>query len=99
MSQAGSRAMRRREFCSLLGAAATTFPLATWPLAARAQDWPNRPIRFIVPLAAGGGLDFVARVVGEHMSRELRQQVFVENRTGAGSRSASTRRSRVRPTA
>src|SRR5438128_12502267 len=72
--------MRRREFLSLLGGAA-----ATWPLSAHAQDFPNRPIRFIVPLAAGGGLDFVARVVGEHMSRELRQQVFVENRTGAGS--------------
>ncbi len=59
--------------------------------AARAQGapsteapWPNRPVRFIVPLAAGGGLDFVARVVGEHMSRELGQQVFIENRTGAG---------------
>jgi tripartite-type tricarboxylate transporter receptor subunit TctC len=51
---------------------------------ARAQDWPSRPVRFIVPLAAGGGLDFVARVVGEHMSRELRQQVVIENRTGAG---------------
>jgi tripartite-type tricarboxylate transporter receptor subunit TctC len=47
-------------------------------------SWPNRPVRFIVPLAAGGGLDFVARVVGEHMSRELGQQVFIENRTGAG---------------
>ena len=47
--------------------------------------WPNRPVRFIVPLAAGGGLDFVARVVGEHLSRGLRQQVFIENRTGAGS--------------
>ena len=46
--------------------------------------WPSRPVRFIIPLAAGGGLDFVARVVGEHMSRELRQQVFIENRTGAG---------------
>jgi tripartite-type tricarboxylate transporter receptor subunit TctC len=76
--------MRRREFLSLplglLGGAA-----AAWPQAALAQDWPNRPIRFIVPLAAGGGLDFVARVVGEHMSRELRQPVFIENRTGAGS--------------
>ena len=56
---------------------------------ARAQGsaegvWPNRPVRFIVPLAAGGGLDFVARAVGEHMSRELGQQVFIENRTGAG---------------
>ena len=46
--------------------------------------WPNRPVRFVVPLAAGGGLDFVARVVGEHLSREMRQQVFIENRTGAG---------------
>jgi len=48
------------------------------------SGWPNRPVRFIVPLAAGGGLDFVARVVGEHMSRELGQQVVIENRTGAG---------------
>ena len=70
--------MKRREFLYALGAA------AVWPLAAHAQEWPNRPIRFIVPLAAGGGLDFVARVVGEHMSRELRQQVFIENRIGAG---------------
>jgi tripartite-type tricarboxylate transporter receptor subunit TctC len=47
-------------------------------------SWPSRPVRFIIPLAAGGGLDFVARVVGEYISRELRQQVFIENRTGAG---------------
>src|SRR5262245_38502689 len=46
--------------------------------------WPNRPVRFIVPLAAGGGLDFVARVVGDHMTREIGQQIFIENRTGAG---------------
>ena len=48
------------------------------------STWPSRPVRFVVPLAAGGGLDFVARVIGEHMSRELRQQIFIENRTGAG---------------
>lgn len=57
------------------------------PRLARAQGsdgYPNRPVRFIVPLAAGGGLDFVARLVGEYVSRGLGQQVFVENRTGAG---------------
>ena len=71
--------MKRREFITLLVGTA-----AAWPMPAWAQDWPSRPVRFIVPLAAGGGLDFVARVVGEHMSRELRQQVVIENRTGAG---------------
>ncbi len=61
------------------------------PSAARAQaarssetEWPNRPVRFIVPLAPGGGLDFVARVVGEAMSRAISQQIVIENRTGAG---------------
>jgi hypothetical protein len=59
------------------------------PNAARAQGtteaaWPNRPVRFIVPLAPGGGLDFVARVVGEPVSRAIGQQIVIENRTGAG---------------
>ncbi len=56
--------------------------------AARAQGggeaWPNRPVRFIVPLAPGGGIDFVARAIGDVISRPLGQQVVVENRTGAG---------------
>ena len=52
------------------------------PHIARAQDWPNKPVRFIVHLAAGGGLDFIARVVGDPISRSIGQQVFVENRTG-----------------
>jgi tripartite-type tricarboxylate transporter receptor subunit TctC len=43
-----------------------------------------RPVRFIVPLAPGGGLDFVARVTAEYLSRLLGQQVVIENRTGAG---------------
>ena len=54
------------------------------PQIARAEDWPARPVRFIVHLAAGGGLDFIARLVGEHVSRQIGQQVFVENRTGGG---------------
>src|SRR3954471_9713060 len=52
------------------------------PHIARAQDWSNRPVRFIVHLAAGGGLDFIARLVGERVSRQVSQQYVVENRTG-----------------
>src|ERR1051325_5959581 len=47
------------------------------------QDWPSRPIHFIVPFPAGGSTDVAARVVGEHLSRQLRQQVVVENKSGA----------------
>ena len=46
--------------------------------------WPTRPVRFIVPLAAGGAMDFAARQCGVVLSRNIGQQVFVENRTGAG---------------
>ena len=53
------------------------------PPVAQAQDWPNRPVRLIVPFAAGGSTDVAARLVGEHLSRVLGQQVVVENKTGA----------------
>jgi tripartite-type tricarboxylate transporter receptor subunit TctC len=69
--------MRRRTFVKGIAASALFAPHI-----ARAQDWPNRPVRFIVHLAAGGGLDFIARVVGDPISRSIGQQVFVENRTG-----------------
>ena len=50
-----------------------------------AQDaFPNKPIRFIVPLAPGGAIDFIARAVGERMGVSIGQQIVVENRTGAG---------------
>ncbi len=49
-----------------------------------AQDWPNRPVRFIVPFPAGGSTDVGgAACIAEYLSRTLGQQVFVENRTGA----------------
>src|SRR5256885_7386215 len=69
---------RRRFSKAAFAAGAALFA----PHIARAQDWPNRPVRFIVHLAAGGGLDFIARLVGEYLSRSLGQQVFIENRTG-----------------
>ncbi len=48
------------------------------------QDFPNRPITLIVPFAAGGSTDIVARLVAARMSQGLGQQVIVENRAGAG---------------
>jgi tripartite-type tricarboxylate transporter receptor subunit TctC len=47
-----------------------------------AQEWPSRPIRFIVPYPAGGSTDVGARVVGDYVARALGQQIVVENRTG-----------------
>src|SRR2546426_3989566 len=50
---------------------------------AQAQEWPSRPVRFIVPFPAGGSTDVGARLVGEYLSRSLHQQIVVENKSGA----------------
>jgi tripartite-type tricarboxylate transporter receptor subunit TctC len=71
----------RREF--ITGAAAAGLAMAG--SRASAQDaWPTRNVHFIVPLAPGGAIDFIARQVGEVLTRSLGQQIVVENRTGAG---------------
>jgi tripartite-type tricarboxylate transporter receptor subunit TctC len=50
---------------------------------ASAQNWPQKPIKMIIPFPAGGGTDFIGRVAAKHLSDRLGQQVFVENRGGA----------------
>jgi tripartite-type tricarboxylate transporter receptor subunit TctC len=50
---------------------------------ARAQAWPNKPIKMIVPFAAGGGTDFIARLVAQHLTTRLGQPIYVDNRGGA----------------
>jgi tripartite-type tricarboxylate transporter receptor subunit TctC len=64
---------------------------------AAAQDFPSRPVTLIVPFAAGGPTDIVARIAGEHMSRTLGQQIVIENAVGAGGTTASTRAKRAAP--
>jgi tripartite-type tricarboxylate transporter receptor subunit TctC len=59
--------------------------------------YPERPITMIVPFAAGGPTDVTARIVSEHMSRTLGQQIVIENVTGAGGTTGITRAAQSRP--
>jgi tripartite-type tricarboxylate transporter receptor subunit TctC len=58
--------------------------LAAAASSASAQNWPDRPVKIIVPFGAGGSGDILARTVAEHLSTTFKQQFVVENRTGAG---------------
>lgn len=68
---------RRRAVQALAGAGLLA------PLAGRAQDFPNKPIRLIIPFAAGGTTDVLARIIGQQLSSVLGQQVVADNRAGA----------------
>jgi tripartite-type tricarboxylate transporter receptor subunit TctC len=64
--------------------ALATAPLLAAPFLARAQNFPSKPLRMVVPFAGGGATDITARVVAEHMSHTLGHPVIVDNRAGAG---------------
>ncbi|HMF27023.1 MAG TPA: tripartite tricarboxylate transporter substrate binding protein [Pseudolabrys sp.] len=70
----------RRRFLYLTAGAAV-FPISG---TARAQAYPSRPVRVIVPFAAGGPTDVFARLIALNLSRSLGQQFYVENQPGAG---------------
>jgi tripartite-type tricarboxylate transporter receptor subunit TctC len=78
----------RRKFLHLAAGAAA---LPAVSRIARAQAYPTRTVTMIVPFAAGGTTDVVARIVSEHMSRTLGQQFIVENVPGAGGTIGSIR--------
>jgi tripartite-type tricarboxylate transporter receptor subunit TctC len=67
-----------------LGRFATALALATLSLHAHAQAWPSKPIRYVVPFAAGGSTDIMGRTIAEKLSVALGQPVVVENKPGAG---------------
>jgi tripartite-type tricarboxylate transporter receptor subunit TctC len=77
--------------------AATCVAVTGWAASASAEDYPSRSITLVVPYAAGGGNDVMARVVSEKMSRTLGQQIVVENRAGAGGSNATRQVARSAP--
>jgi tripartite-type tricarboxylate transporter receptor subunit TctC len=70
-------------FLRLLAAPLAVFVLAS-PCAAQPENYPNRPVRLIVPFAPGGPTDTVARVMGEQLQRQWKQPVVIDYKPGAG---------------
>ena len=71
----------RRQFLHLAAGAAALPALSH---VARAQAYPTRPVRIIVPVGPAGGTDIMARLIGQWLSERLGQQFVIENRPGAG---------------
>jgi tripartite-type tricarboxylate transporter receptor subunit TctC len=82
--------MRIFRLISLLG-------FVVLPLSAHAQTYPSKSITAVVPFPAGGPSDVVARIVTEHMSRTLRQQIVIENVGGAGGALGTARVAAAQP--
>ena len=78
--------MNRRQFASTIASGFAATMLDSLAGAARGQgasDYPNRPVRIVVPYAAGGGTDFIARNLAERLSTQMGQQFVIEYRGGA----------------
>ena len=90
LGKAGLRSMANKGACALMSLCLLAGPVA-------AQTYPSRPITMIVPYAAGGPTDTVARVVADAMGRNLGQRVIVENAAGAGGTIGSLRAAKAEP--
>src|SRR5262249_58866202 len=88
-TQGGARPMRRLLVAAVLNAATA--------LSAAAQTYPAKAITIIVPFAAGGPSDAMARVLGERMRATLGQPFLIENVTGAGGSIGAGRAARAAP--
>ena len=84
-----------KSFSRMLAAVAALAGAAALVAPARAQDYPTRTITMIVPFAAGGPTDVVARIVTGHMAQTLGQSIIIENVVGAGGTTATTRAARA----
>ncbi|SFB74796.1 Tripartite-type tricarboxylate transporter, receptor component TctC [Polaromonas sp. OV174] len=66
-------------------------------VAAQAQTWPERPVRLVVPFPAGGATDLVARVIAQRVSKDIGQQIVVDNKAGAGGTIGSAEAAKAAP--
>lgn len=97
---AATRASRALRPASVLPAVALTAFLAAGTVQAQTPvsgEWPNRPVTIVVGYAAGGGVDFMARLLAEKLSERLRQPVVVENRPSVGAVVGSAQVARAKP--
>ena len=86
--------LHRRTVLKTLAAAGAC--AGSWPAWAQA-NWPNRPIRYIVPFAPGGTTDILGRVVGEKLAAALGQPVIIENKPGQGGSAGAAELARAAP--
>src|SRR6059058_5651105 len=89
----GEYLMRRRDFVK----AAIGTVAAAWPISSHGETFPSRQITLIVPFAAGGPTDVLARILAEQMRRTLGQTVVIENVAGASGTLAGIRVARAAP--
>src|SRR6201997_3847710 len=81
----GNRMIVLPRSVALVAFALTLAPILPWPAALQAQEYPNHPVKIIVPFGAGGPADVYSRVLAQHLSDALKQPFVVEDRPGAGS--------------
>ena len=87
--------MRPRNW--LMMAASAAFAIGQSPAMSQNSSWPDRPLTMVVPLAAGSGIDVLARVLAPRLSEILGQPVIVENVTGAGGTTGAARVAKATP--
>ncbi|MCD0502182.1 Bug family tripartite tricarboxylate transporter substrate binding protein [Bordetella petrii] len=81
---------------SLFALGLAALPLLA-PAAAHAEDYPSKPLRWIVPYAAGGGSDFLARTIGQGLSERIGQTVIVDNKPGGNTAIGASETARAAP--
>ena len=87
--------MKRRDSIRLIAAGLLASRLT--PAAVRADEWPSKPVKIVIPFGAGGTSDRFGRLVAAELSKSFKQQFYVENKPGAAGATASAEVARAQP--